>query len=90
MTTRPDAQDWVRLPAAAEAGPGAARLVIAVLPAAAALVVLRRRARRRASQTAWRHRTHGEISAENQRVVVARGEPEAAEVPRSPAARSSG
>jgi hypothetical protein len=46
-------------------------VAIAVLPAAAALVVLRRRARRRAVQSAWRYRTHGEVSAENRRMVDA-------------------
>jgi hypothetical protein len=62
----------VRLPAPEQSPSGAAsRLAIAVLPAAAAVVVLRRRARRRAIRSAWRYRTHGEVSAENQRLVDA-------------------
>jgi hypothetical protein len=70
-------QDWIRLaspsePAEpAEGGLRPSRFAIAVLPTAAALVVLRRRARRRAIQSAWRQRTHGEVSAENQRMVDA-------------------
>jgi hypothetical protein len=52
-------------------GVTASRVAIAMLPAAAAVVVLRRRARRRAGASAWRTRTYGEVSAENQRVVDA-------------------
>jgi hypothetical protein len=65
---------WVRLASPAEpANPSlrASQVAVAVLPAAAALVVLRRRARRRAVQSAWRQRTHGEVSAENRRMVDA-------------------
>lgn len=74
---RREHSDWVRLPSPPEspelsgAGMRASRIAIAVLPTAAALVVLRRRARRRASQVAWRQRTHAEVSAENQRMVDA-------------------
>lgn len=67
-----DDDGWVRLPAPEQSTSGtASRLAVAVLPAAAALVVLRRRARRRAVRSAWRYRTHGEVSAENQRLVDA-------------------
>ena len=65
---------WVRLDPPAESGETglrASQVAIAVLPAAAALVVLRRRARRRAIRSAWRQRTHGEVSAENRRMVDA-------------------
>jgi hypothetical protein len=69
-----DADGWVRLPAPSESpAPGvtASRVAVAVLPVTAALIVLRRRARRRAVVNAWRYRTHGEVSAENQRLVDA-------------------
>ncbi len=74
MTSPEDDGAWVRLVPPAEPAAGSLRpsqVAIAVLPAAAALVVLRRRARRRAVQSAWRQRTHGEVSAENQRMVDA-------------------
>jgi hypothetical protein len=76
---------WVRLtpPAEPSAGGPAARFAVAVLPAAAALIVLRRRARRRAGQSAWRYRTHGQVSAENQRIVDAHGAADSADDARS-------
>jgi hypothetical protein len=80
------AEDWVRLAAPSErpaSGLTPSRFAIAVLPATAAVIVLRRRARRRAGATAWRYRTHGEVSAENQRIVDAH---EAVE-PESPSQR---
>jgi hypothetical protein len=66
--------EWARLPAPAERpAPGLtpSRFAIAVLPATAAVIVLRRRARRRAGASAWRYRTHGEVSAGNRRIVDA-------------------
>jgi hypothetical protein len=71
---RPDEDSWVRLASPSErAAPGltSSRVAVAVLPAAAALIVLRRRARRRAVFNAWRYRTYGEVSVENQRLVDA-------------------
>lgn len=67
------APGWVRLDAPAESPGGltASRVAIAMLPATAAVIVLRRRARRRASASAWRARTYGEVSAENRRLVDA-------------------
>jgi hypothetical protein len=68
------AEDWVRLTAPSErpaSGLTPSRFAIAVLPATAAVIVMRRRARRRAGASAWRYRTHGEVSAENQRIVDA-------------------
>jgi hypothetical protein len=89
MTEPHDGHDgWVRLASPSESpAPGltASRVAVAVLPAAAAVIVLRRRARRRARQSAWRYRTQGEISTENQRLVVAH---QAAETdPDAPAGR---
>lgn len=76
-----DGRTWARLPPpserAGQSGPDPgirpSRIAIAVLPAAAAVAVLRRRARRRAGATAWRYRTHGEVSTENQRLADAHG-----------------
>lgn len=56
-----------------EDGRTPSRVAIAVLPAAAIVAVLRRRARQRARASAWRHRTHGEVAAENQRILDAHG-----------------
>lgn len=56
-----------------EDGRTPSRVAIAVLPAAAIVVVLRRRARQRARASAWRYRTHGEVAAENQRILDAHG-----------------
>jgi hypothetical protein len=72
--SRDDEGEWVWL--ASPAGRptprrAASRVAIAVLPAAAAVVVMRRRVRRRARASAWRYRTYGEVSAENQRLVDA-------------------
>ena len=69
-----DQDNWVRLTSPSERpAPGLtpSRVAVAVLPAAAALIVLRRRARRRAGLSAWRYRTYGEVSVENQRMVDA-------------------
>lgn len=74
MGEQRDPDGWVRLSAPPErpaAGSSSSRIAIAVLPTAAALIVLRRRARRRAIDNAWRYRTHGEVSAESQRLVDA-------------------
>jgi hypothetical protein len=78
---RRDEDGWVRLTAPPERpAPGLtpSRITVAVLPAAAAFIVLRRRARRRAVANAWRYRTHGEVSHENQRLVDAHDAVEAA------------
>jgi hypothetical protein len=44
-------------------------LAIATVPATTLVVALRRRRRRKASNQAWRYRTHHEASADSQRMV---------------------
>jgi hypothetical protein len=44
-------------------------LALATVPAATLVVALRRRARRKASNQAWRYRTHHEASADSARIV---------------------
>ena len=46
-------------------------LALATVPATALVVALRRRARRKASNQAWRYRTHHEASADSARIVSA-------------------
>ncbi len=46
-------------------------LALATVPATTLVVTLRRRARRKASNQAWRYRTHHEASADSARVVSA-------------------
>ncbi len=46
-------------------------LALATVPATTLVVALRRRARRKASNQAWRYRTHHEASADSARVVSA-------------------
>ncbi|HEX4429706.1 MAG TPA: hypothetical protein VHZ96_10610 [Frankiaceae bacterium] len=44
-------------------------LALATVPATTLVVALRRRARRKASNQAWRYRTHHEASADSARMV---------------------
>lgn len=44
-------------------------LALATVPATTLVVALRRRARRKASNQAWRYRTHHEASADSARLV---------------------
>ncbi len=44
-------------------------LALATVPATTLVVALRRRARRKASNQAWRYRTHHEASADSARIV---------------------